>query len=103
MGLIRRHRVTQRQKTKMVVSLRSPQRNEGFKRIDGHWSPKVLKWHPRTGKRSVGRPPTRWTDDIKQFARSRWKQAAQNRGVSNALQKIYVHQWKSIGSLLSSL
>ncbi|CAH2235731.1 jg11390 [Pararge aegeria aegeria] len=25
---------------------------------------KVLERRPRTGKRSVGRPPTRWTDDI---------------------------------------
>ncbi|CAH2235778.1 jg7635 [Pararge aegeria aegeria] len=33
-----------------------------------------------TGKRSVGRPPTRWTDDIKRVAGSRWKQAAQDRG-----------------------
>ncbi|CAH2233567.1 jg8503 [Pararge aegeria aegeria] len=33
----------------------------------------------RTGKRSVGRLPTRWTDDIKRVAGSRWKQAAQDR------------------------
>ncbi|CAH2254156.1 jg14367, partial [Pararge aegeria aegeria] len=33
--------------------------------------PKVLEWQPRTGKRSVGRPPTRWTDDIKRVAGSR--------------------------------
>ncbi|CAH2235985.1 jg2059 [Pararge aegeria aegeria] len=40
-----------------------------------------LKWQwagqPRTGKRSVGRPPTRWTDDIKRVADSCWTQAAQ--------------------------
>ncbi|CAH2229176.1 jg21608 [Pararge aegeria aegeria] len=41
---------------------------------------------PRTGKRSVG-PPTRWKDDIKQVAGSRWIQVAQNRGVWNALKK----------------
>ncbi|CAH2230216.1 jg7922 [Pararge aegeria aegeria] len=34
-------------------------------RKDGRWGPNVLEWQPRTGKRSVGRPPTRWTDDIK--------------------------------------
>ncbi|CAH2243094.1 jg14115 [Pararge aegeria aegeria] len=32
------------------------------------WGPKVLEWQPRTGKRSVGRPPTRWTDVIKRVA-----------------------------------
>ncbi|CAH2238580.1 jg17166 [Pararge aegeria aegeria] len=25
---------------------------------------KVVEWQPRTGKCSVGRPPTRWTDYI---------------------------------------
>ncbi|CAH2261012.1 jg10790 [Pararge aegeria aegeria] len=35
------------------------------RRKDGRRDPKVLEWQPRTGKRSVGRPPTRWTDDIK--------------------------------------
>ncbi|CAH2234109.1 jg1188 [Pararge aegeria aegeria] len=38
------------------------------RRKDGRWGPKVLEWQPRTGKRSVGRPPTRWTDDIKPVA-----------------------------------
>ncbi|CAH2210089.1 jg4883 [Pararge aegeria aegeria] len=42
--------------------------------------PKVLEKRPRTGKRSVGRPPMRWTDDIKRVAESRCKKAAQNRG-----------------------
>ncbi|CAH2230844.1 jg15292 [Pararge aegeria aegeria] len=64
---------------------------------DGRWGPKVLEWQPRTGKRSVGRPPTRWTDDIKRVAGSRWIQAAQNRGTWNSLQKTYVQQWTSIG------
>ncbi|CAH2265690.1 jg4940 [Pararge aegeria aegeria] len=35
------------------------------RRKDGRWGPKVLEWQPRTGKRSVGRPSARWTDDIK--------------------------------------
>ncbi|CAH2233474.1 jg13396 [Pararge aegeria aegeria] len=39
------------------------------------------------GKRSVGRPPTRWTDDIKRDAVSRWIQAAPNRGIWSSLQK----------------
>ncbi|CAH2242382.1 jg12963 [Pararge aegeria aegeria] len=60
-------------------------------------SSKVLEWQPRTGIRSVGRPPTTWTDDIKPVDWSRWIQAAQNRGVWNALQKTYFQQWTSIG------
>ncbi|CAH2267719.1 jg4327 [Pararge aegeria aegeria] len=38
------------------------------RRTDGRWGSKVLEWQPRTGKRSVDRPLTRWTDDIKQVA-----------------------------------
>ncbi|CAH2241673.1 jg26973 [Pararge aegeria aegeria] len=67
------------------------------RRKDGRWVSKVLQWQPRTGKRSVGRPLTRWTDDIKRVAGSLWIQAAQNRGIWNSLQKTYVQQWTSIG------
>ncbi|CAH2237422.1 jg11277 [Pararge aegeria aegeria] len=38
------------------------------RRKNGRWGPKVLEWQPRTGKRSVGRPPTWLTDDIKRVA-----------------------------------
>ncbi|CAH2240381.1 jg26420 [Pararge aegeria aegeria] len=44
-----------------------------IRRRDGRWGPKVLEWQPRTGKRSVGRPPTRWTDDIRRVAFKRHK------------------------------
>ncbi|CAH2235231.1 jg10483 [Pararge aegeria aegeria] len=67
------------------------------RRKDGRWGPKVLEWQLRTGKRSVGRPPTRWTDDIKRVAGSRWIQGEQNRGIWNSLQKTFVQQWTSIG------
>lgn len=33
-------------------------------RKDNRWERKVLDWRPRTGKRKVGRPCNRWTDDI---------------------------------------
>ncbi|CAH2229923.1 jg24532 [Pararge aegeria aegeria] len=95
MGLIRRLRVTQRamERAMLGVSLRDRIRNVEIRRRtkvtdiaqrvaklkwqwaghivrrkDGRWGPKVLEWQPRTGKRSVGRPPTRWTDDIKRVA-----------------------------------
>ncbi|CAH2245272.1 jg5104 [Pararge aegeria aegeria] len=57
------------------------------RRTDGRWGLKVLEWRPRTGKRSVGRPPTSWTDDIRRVAGSRWRQAAQDRALWNSLQK----------------
>ncbi|CAH2240102.1 jg6356 [Pararge aegeria aegeria] len=49
------------------------------RRKDRRWGPKVLEWQPRTGKRSVGRPPTRWTDDIKRVAGIVYKMEAMDR------------------------
>ncbi|CAH2217522.1 jg25791 [Pararge aegeria aegeria] len=65
------------------------------RRTDRRWV--VLEWRPRTGKRSVGRPPTRWTDDIRRVAGSRWREAAQDRVLWNSLQKMSYQQWTSIG------
>ncbi|CAH2237352.1 jg12066 [Pararge aegeria aegeria] len=114
MGLIRRLRVTQRamERAMLRVSLRDLIRNEEIRRrtrvtdiaqrvaklkwqwaghiarrTDGRWGLKVLEWRPRAGKRSVGRPQTRWTDDIRRVAGSRWRQAAQDRALWNSLQK----------------
>ncbi|CAH2239460.1 jg21469 [Pararge aegeria aegeria] len=67
------------------------------RRTDGRWGVKVLEWRPCTGKRSVGQSPTRWTDDIRRVAGSRWRQAAQDRVLWNHLQKTYAQQWTSIG------
>ncbi|CAH2104279.1 unnamed protein product [Euphydryas editha] len=55
------------------------------RRTDGRWNRKVLKWRPRTGKRSVGRPFARWTDDLRKVAGSDSKGEA------------YVQQWTSNG------
>ncbi|CAH2240261.1 jg2273 [Pararge aegeria aegeria] len=111
MGLKRRLRVTQRamERAMLGVSLRDQIRNEEIHRRtrftditvvklkwqwaghtalrtghiarNGTWDLKVLEWRPRTGKRSVGRPPTRWTNAIRRVAGSRWRQAAQDHGL----------------------
>ncbi|KAI8441762.1 hypothetical protein MSG28_005454 [Choristoneura fumiferana] len=49
------------------------------RRTDGRWGQKVLEWRPRTGRRAVGRPPTRWSDDLVKIAGSRWMRKAQDR------------------------
>ncbi|CAH2235137.1 jg16128 [Pararge aegeria aegeria] len=40
------------------------------RRNDGRLGRRVLEWRPRIGKRSVGRPPARRTDDLKKVAGS---------------------------------
>ncbi|PZC74016.1 hypothetical protein B5X24_HaOG208430 [Helicoverpa armigera] len=107
-GLISKLKVAQRamERAMLGVSLRDRIRNEEIRRrtkvtdiahrisklkwqwaghiarrADGRWGRKVLEWRPRTSKRSVGRPPTRWTDDLIKVAGRRWMQVASNRRV----------------------
>ncbi|CAG9114637.1 unnamed protein product [Plutella xylostella] len=105
-GLIHKLRVAQRamERAMLGVSLRDRIRNEEIRRrtkvtdiakristlkwqwaghvarrADDRWSRKVLEWRPRVGKRRVGRPPTRWSDDLRKVAGSRWMQMAGER------------------------
>jgi hypothetical protein len=60
------------------------------RRTDGRWGVKVIEWRPCTGRRSVGRPPTRWTDDLVKVAGSSWMRAAQDRSSWRTLGEAYV-------------
>ena len=62
------------------------------RRADGRWGRQVLEWRPRT-KRPVGRPPARWTDDLKRMAGSGWIRRAEDRVWWRELGKAYVQQW----------
>ncbi|CAH1646208.1 unnamed protein product [Spodoptera littoralis] len=60
-----------------VVALRAhPQKPFLF--ASGAWD-KTLRWRPRLGKRSVGRSPARWSDDIRKVAGSGWMRRAEDR------------------------
>ncbi|CAH2210918.1 jg7573 [Pararge aegeria aegeria] len=51
-----------------VAKLRLQWAGHIVRKKEGSWGLKVLEWQPCTGKRSVGRPPTRWTDRASQVA-----------------------------------
>jgi len=43
---------------------------------DDRWSHLILDWHPVHGTRNVGRPYTRWVDDIVDYAGGDWRSLA---------------------------
>jgi hypothetical protein len=38
------------------------------RRTDNRWRKRVLEWRPCLGKRSIGRPQVRWSDDLRRMA-----------------------------------
>ena len=59
---------------------------------DGRWTKRILEWRPREEAfPSKGRPPTRWSDDIKHIISNRI-QAAQNRTNWRILREAWVQQ-----------
>ncbi|KAJ0175113.1 hypothetical protein K1T71_009254 [Dendrolimus kikuchii] len=67
------------------------------RRTDGRWSKRVLEWRPRLGKRSVGRPPARWADDLCKVAGRRWLRKSEDRDEWRRLREAYVQQWTANG------
>lgn len=122
-GMIHKLKVTQRnmERSMLGISLRDRVRNETIRqrtkvtdvgkrvallkwqwaghvcrREDGRWSKRVLDWRPRTGRRSVGRPPARWSDDIRSTAGPTWIRRARNRTEWRSIGEAYVQQWTQI-------
>ncbi|KPJ21349.1 hypothetical protein RR48_00319 [Papilio machaon] len=54
---------------------------------------KVLEWRPRTGRRSEGRPPARWTDDLVKVAGVSWMRVVKDRSSWRSLGETYAQQW----------
>jgi hypothetical protein len=67
------------------------------RRDDGRWSNRVLEWRPRTGHRNVGRPATRWSDDIAKAAGRKWKRLTGDREGWRNIEEAYVQQWIDTG------
>lgn len=60
---------------------------------DTRWTKRMVEWRPRSDAfRNRGRPPTRWTDDIKRVT-TNWIYTAQDREHWKQLREAYVQQW----------
>jgi hypothetical protein len=60
------------------------------RRTDNHWGKRVLEWRPRLGKRSVGRPQARWSDDLRKTAGRSWMRLAEDRARWREIGEAYV-------------
>jgi hypothetical protein len=61
------------------------------------WGKRVLEWRPRLGKRSVGRPQARWSDDLRMTAGRSWMRVAEDRARRRGIGEAYVQQWTVVG------
>lgn len=62
---------------------------------EDRWTKRIVNWRPRMTARPVGRPPRRWTDDIKEVAGMTWRQKAQDRDKWKQLREAYVQKWNN--------
>jgi hypothetical protein len=56
-------------------------------------SVRFLEWRPRLGKRSVGRPQGRWSDDLRKTAGRSWMRVAEDRARWREIGEAYFQQW----------
>jgi len=59
---------------------------------DDRWTKTIMQWRPPT-KRPMGRPPERWTNDIKRTAGANWQQVAMDRDEWRSKGEAYIQQW----------
>lgn len=60
---------------------------------DGRWTIKKTEWRPKDHALcSRGRPPTRWSDDLKRI-HTNWMNAARDRDTWKNLREAHVKQW----------
>jgi hypothetical protein len=67
------------------------------RRTDNRWGKRVLEWRPRLGRRSVGRPQARWSDDLRRTAGRSWMRVAEHQAWWREIGEAYVQQWTVVG------
>jgi hypothetical protein len=48
-------------------------------RTENRWDKRILEWRPRLGKRSLGRPQARLSDDLRRTVGRIWMRLAEDR------------------------
>lgn len=60
---------------------------------ESRWTRRVLEWRPRADKRGRGRPPQRWTDDIRRHGGRDWMRRAKDRQDWKKREEAYIQEW----------
>jgi len=60
---------------------------------DNRWTIRATEWIPRDRKRSRGRKPRRWRDDIREYFGLTWSSRAKDRQNWKRLSEGYIQQW----------
>jgi len=103
LGVSLRDRMTNewiRQQTKVtdvmerIASLKWNWAGHIARMTDDRWTKTIMQWRPPV-KRPVGRPPERWTNDIKRAAGTSWQQVAMDREKWRSMGEAYIQQWIS--------
>ena len=63
---------------------------------DNRWTKRTNDWSPYTGRRSRGRPPVRWRDDIINYETSVWQWRAQDRTYWRQRGEGFIQRWMAI-------
>jgi hypothetical protein len=67
------------------------------RRTNSRGGKRVLEWRPRLGKRSIGRPQARWSDDLRRTAGKSWMRVAEDRARWREIEGAYVQRWTVVG------
>lgn len=59
----------------------------------GKWNTELVGWYPRGLERRVGKPSTRWRDEIHKRFGSLWQRTARNRLTWRQAVKAYTRDW----------
>ncbi len=74
-----------------IIFLKSSRRGED------RWEKIIVDWTPREGKRRVGRPKTRWEDEIINYGGVAWRRDARDRKRWANVGEAYALGWAHSG------
>jgi hypothetical protein len=72
------------------------------RRTDNRWGKRVLEWRPRLGKRNVGHPQARWSDDLRRTSGRSWMRVAEDRARWREVGKAYVQNCSGLMMMMTS-